>query len=236
MTSTLLGWIARLGPLCLELVVVLAATLGGCCHPEPQTPLARAAASDDAAAVRALAAAGAPLEEQDALGHTALLWACRHGATGAALALLDLGADVDGPDGRPDFAWTPLITAIHTGHAGTARALLARGADVNARGRNGVSPLLTAIADVPSAEERTPLVRELLAAGADPRAELTSGMNALGLAAAVGDEELLRLIHGAAPDLRLPDTLLGTVAHVVGRLRGNGAVLDGIEQEASAAR
>jgi len=206
--------------------------LGACCRVEPETPLAMAAAADDVSAVRALAAAGAPLEAEDRFGHTPLLWACRHGATAAALALLDLGAQLEHADGRQGFGWTPLVTAIHTGHLGTARALLARGADVNARGSNGTSPLLMAIADAPSGDDRAAFVRELLEAGADPRAALDSGMNALGLAAAGGDEEVLRLVRAYAPDLLLPQTLAGAAAGVVAMLRGHGDALEGEPPEA----
>src|SRR4051812_45316212 len=100
----------------------LALVAGQACAAVPSTPLAAAAAANDAVAVRRLVAAGhAPDEPEggrESFSHrlTPLMWAARHGATEAMTTLLDAGAAVDARGVRNQ--WTPLQHAIHTRQAG----------------------------------------------------------------------------------------------------------------------
>ena len=103
-----------------------------------------AIANNDAAAVRALAAAGVPLEpakaEEEASG---LGLACHWGARDAALALLELGAKPDPVPGKI-LAGTPLTAAAKTGDPVLIKALLDWGADPGRLSRNGYTALLAA--------------------------------------------------------------------------------------------
>jgi ankyrin repeat protein len=75
-------------------------------------------------------------------GFTALMFAARQGALGAARALADAGADLNlqDPDGTP-----ALTVAIVNGHHDVARLLLERGADPNVADSVGMTPLYAAV-------------------------------------------------------------------------------------------
>ena len=107
---------------------------------------------------------------------------------GAALteALLTRGADAygAGDDGR-----TPLSLAAAAGWQAALDALLARGADPNARDARARTPLHHAL-QLP-ATQALPLVRSLIAAGADAQASSDNGETPLGLALAQGDAALI---------------------------------------------
>ena len=106
---------------------------------------------------------------------------------GAALteALLARGADAFGTtdDGR-----TPLSLAAAAGWQAALDALLAHGADANARDARARAPLHHALL-LPAAQA-LPLVRSLIAAGADALASSDNGETPLGLALAQGDAAL----------------------------------------------
>lgn len=119
---------------------------------------------------------------------------------GAAGAELNIRGGVNG--------WTPLLHAIHKDRPSSVDALLAAGADVNARGSGGITPLMMA-----AGYGYTGIVKTLLKHGADPRAQLASGENALSFAVlGVGDIDRFTVtacqtgtvsaLIGKAPDLR----------------------------------
>ena len=202
---------------------LIAMLLSGC-RAEPETPLARAAAADDVVAVQALLSAH-PEPPCSTELQVALHWAARRGAPRAARALLDAGAAIDGPDGRPDFGWTPLITAVHTRQWVFARQLLAWGAQPDAPAPNGLTPLIMATGEAED-DERVALVEDLLLAGADPHAHTDEGASALGNAVAEGNERIATRLLAAAPDLRVGGGFTGTAVRVLATLRGDSALLE----------
>ncbi len=129
------------------------------------TALSHAVAGNNPEIVKLLLDAGANPSTTNWGGATPLLVAAQNGATASVQLLLDRGVSVNQPgqDGR---------TALHNatlGNANTVKVLLERGANVNARMEDGATPLLFAVQDgVQNA--RTDIIRQLLAAGADPNA------------------------------------------------------------------
>jgi ankyrin repeat protein len=126
------------------------------------------------------AAADTPLEEVPLGGSTPILFAARSGDTESAKLLVARGADVNdkAADGN-----TALIIAVHGGHATLASYLLEQGADVNAAPL-GYTALHAAVLrgtlrdrgvknDDPLAG--VPIVKALLARGADPNARVAKG-------------------------------------------------------------
>ena len=90
------------------------------------TPLMKAAHLGDQAAIRALLAAEARIEERNADGNNALWFACVGGDPGAIDLLVAAGIDIDNRSGE---GTTALMYAASAGKAGVVAQLLARGAD-----------------------------------------------------------------------------------------------------------
>ena len=165
------------------------------------TALMWAVAESHRAIVTALLAAGADVAASTAKGMTPLLTAAREGDVETARLLLAAGADVDQPGADGTH---PLPFAIVDGHDEFALFLLAHGADPDGR-IDGIPALAAAAGNVDAwlvdwdrrhgdgryisrrrsrngriylaPERRLPLVRALLAAGADPNGRIaTSSM------------------------------------------------------------
>jgi ankyrin repeat protein len=126
------------------------------------------------------AAADTPLEEVPLGGSTPMLFAARSGDVASARMLIAQGANVNDTtaDGN-----TALIIAVHSGHGTLAALLLEHGADVKAAPL-GYTALHAAVLrgtlrdrgvknDDPGAG--LPLVKALLARGADPNARVQKG-------------------------------------------------------------
>jgi ankyrin repeat protein len=160
-------------------------------------------------------------------GLTPLMYAAREGATDAARALVDLGAN---PATADPEGFTPLLLAIMNAHYDTAAALIEAGADVNQSDPRGQTPLF-ALTDMRSLlwtyNRPTPIAQNtidsfglaslLVEAGADVDARLTGrarrpmggggstltgeGATPFLRAAVVSDLPLMRLLleHGADP-------------------------------------
>ena len=127
-----------------------------------RTALHRAVVRGEAAAVRALLAAGADIEARDSTGETALHEAALVEGPEMVAALVTGGASVNARD--RDGA-TPLHrAAVGKDRAAAIDALISSGALVDARDDNGETPLHWAAECGRSAE----VVAALLAAGADP--------------------------------------------------------------------
>ena len=97
--------------------------------------------------------------------------AVRSGDVVAIRRMLANGADPNVAEGVND--WTPLIHAVHKNQIGSVAALLDGHADPN-RAVNGGTPLMWA-----AGYGYTPIVRLLLARGADPRLRDLDGDTAL---------------------------------------------------------
>ncbi len=101
-----------------------------------------AAAHDDVERLRALLAAGAPVDGRDRARRTPLLTACRANAVAAAQALIAAGADVNAKDNIRD---TPFLYAGAEGRLEILRLILATGrANLKDTNRYGGTALIPA--------------------------------------------------------------------------------------------
>ncbi len=156
------------------------------------TPLLFAARQGDLATAKILLAAGADVNEKAPDGYSVMLLASHSGHGALASFLLEKGADPN----AADAGFTTLHTAVLTGDLDLVKALLAHGANPNAqltkatpirsRGEDlalpaplvGATPFFLAakFADVP-------MMRALVAAGADPMLPVKDGTTPLMVAA-----------------------------------------------------
>ena len=193
-----------------------------------QTALMWAAAGGHTAAARALVEAGAELDARSTGQFTPLLFAARSGALEVARLLLAAGAAVNAvtPDGHSPLLVAAASLDAITGsdyrlvvetsnHEALGIFLLEHGANADQADQYGMTPLHYAV------EMRKPaLLEALLAHGADPNAQLTSGLpfrrgdyvgreayngaSPFWLAARLGDLDMMRVLlaAGADPELR----------------------------------
>lgn len=122
---------------------------------------------------------------------TSFIGAVRSGNVAEVRQMLANGADPNAPEGVND--WTPLLHAIHKNQLGSVAALLDGHADPN-RAVNGLTPLMMA-----AGYGYTPIVRLLLARGADPRIRDLDGETALDYAV-VGMTDLDRFTFFSCQD------------------------------------
>jgi ankyrin repeat protein len=159
------------------------------------TPLLFAARQGDLESARMLLAAGADVHEKAPDGYGVLLMAAHSGHGEFAAFLLEAGADPN--DAGAGFA--PLHAAVLTGDLALVKALLTRGADVNAvltqptpirrLGEDLAfpAPLVGATPYFLAAKYADlPIMRALIAAGADPQVRTKDGTTAVMAAAGVG--------------------------------------------------
>ena len=196
-------------------------------------------------------------------GLTALLHAVRQGHVGAALALLDGGADVN-QVGDGD-ATSPLLMAAINAQFDLALMLVDRGADPNlASGLNGVTPLWATVNAEWQPRTRFPqpqqhrlqqatyldVMAALLEAGADPNARLTRhpwymvysgcGNRNCGLVDTAGSTAFWRAAYATdLPAMRLlvehgADPRVPTLAPPFRRARGGTTAENGEEQDVPA--
>ncbi|HEV3061968.1 MAG TPA: ankyrin repeat domain-containing protein [Vicinamibacterales bacterium] len=156
------------------------------------TPLLFAAAGGSAEITKLLLDAGADANEASPAGESALLIAVHSGHDDCATLLLQRGADPN----ASGAGYTALHAAVLRGSAGMVRTLLARGAGVDPRIAHGTTTIRAGRGFVlpETLVGGTPfllaakfldldIARQLVAAGADPRAGLADGTTALMLAA-----------------------------------------------------
>ena len=105
------------------------------------TLLQIAARSGDLEMVRVLLQAKAKSELRNALGETALMLAAVGGHLEVVRELVQAGSLVNATDG----SWGPLHYAAWRGHLNVCQFLLERGADIDARGVNGITPVMMAV-------------------------------------------------------------------------------------------
>ena len=124
------------------------------------TPLLWAANMNDLDLAARLLKAGANPKVRNRLGSTPLAEAAFNSNTEMIKALLDAGADPNtaGPDGE-----APIMVVARTANVAAAKLLLDKGANPNVREtQRGQTPLMWA-----AASSQSPMVRELLARGAE---------------------------------------------------------------------
>jgi ankyrin repeat protein len=149
---------------------------------------------DDQEISEVLVRAGANVNAANRYGMTPLSLACTNGNGAIVELLLKAGAD---PNTALPGGETPLMTAARTGTLASVKALLARGASVDSKDeRRGQTALMWAVA-----EGHASVVQELIAAGADFRARLTSGFTPLLLAAREGRIDVARVLLKSGADV-----------------------------------
>jgi uncharacterized protein len=176
---------------------ILTLCLGFAGQPAAAAGLAAAARNGDLDRVRELLAAGAAVNEPEADGSTAALWAAYQSSPEMLAALIDAGADLNSAN---SLGVTPLLQAARTGDAAMVRALLDGGADLKAAAREGETPLMAA-----SRAGSLETVKLLLDHGSDPNAtENFQGETALMWASAEGHVDVVRALleAGADPDIQ----------------------------------
>jgi ankyrin repeat protein len=191
----------------------------GWAPPPPDRPLRSdgalliAVRAGDAARVRALCAAGEPVNAPTTcLGYTALSVALVRGDVALVRALLELGAD---PDARSDGGNFPLGHGIvHQVPIEALEALVARGADLRAVNDDGFGALHAA-AEVGHAA----LVPWLLEKGLDLEARTGRGHTPLHLASALGhvDAAAALLDAGAEAGATSPEGTARQIAEAQGK-------------------
>lgn len=100
------------------------------------------------------------INAKDDQGNTALIVSLARSDDTYTSYLLNKGAD---PNLQGKGGDTPLIVAARTGFSQGVEWLLSVGAKVNGTNKMGETPLIVAVV-----QRQTPIVRQLLAAGADP--------------------------------------------------------------------
>lgn len=161
-------------PARLLLTASLLAALTGCVLGGADTPLGRASADGDVAAMITLLDRGANPNARGGHGLTPLAWAARGGQVAAIELLLSRGADPH--RGCGVNGWTPLLHALHKNQEATALRLTATCSSPSAE--------LDDALFMAAGYAQTTAVAALLKQGADPRKDFGDGANALSNAVA----------------------------------------------------
>lgn len=151
----------------------------------------------------------------------ALVNALRDGDIAEAQRLAAAGLDLDSPLG--ENGWTPLLHAIHVRRSESVALLLQHGADADRASASGaITPLVLA-----ASYGDAPIVKKLLAAGANPRRRTSKGVSPLE-AAVRGSTDLdvftlgrcqtatVKAVLSAAPDEKLESAAARWLAHLGG--------------------
>ncbi len=161
-------------------------------------------------AVKALGERGADLEMRTPTGVTPLALAILQNAYKAAIALIDVGANVETPDSSQKLTPLMLISGQENteltlgagvsriekvnpndpGPLEVARALIAKGAKVNDVSGTGVTALLLA-----AAHNNAPIVGLLAQSGADQNFKSPEGQTAADLAKRNGNTAVVSLLN-----------------------------------------
>ena len=164
-----------------------------------------AAAKANLKVLELLAVKGARLDQLTLKGGSPLAVAISRGGAKSVECLLKLGADPNAPCFRGESGeWiTPLGHAAVRLDTNVAGLLLKYGAELERPSSSGNTPLMLAA----HGEARGPMVRWLLAQGANPKAHSPRGYTALIFAAYHGDAETVEalLAAGADPKARAAD-------------------------------
>lgn len=200
---------------------------GGSAQAGTPRELLLAAGRGDVNAVKAALADGVPADSRDLRGRTALMIATHNDHVEVARLLIEAGADVNAKDSIQDtpflyagaegrnailkltlaaganvkdvnrYGGTALIPAAHHGHAETVRILLQTAVDVNHVNNLGWTALLEAILLGNGGKTHTGIVRQLLAAKADPNIADKDGIRPLEHARRRGQSAIVSLLQRA---------------------------------------
>ncbi|HUE85726.1 MAG TPA: ankyrin repeat domain-containing protein [Vicinamibacterales bacterium] len=153
------------------------------------TALMKAVQSNDVAAVNALIAQGADVNELDPNGDAPLVMASYKGHTEIVRALLDASADVAAVD--PSMKATALHAAAYAGRTDAARVLIEYRIDIDKQGpRNGYTALHDAIW-----QNHIDTAKVLIEAGAKLHLTSHEGATPLQFAKSRGRREIAALIE-----------------------------------------
>lgn len=145
------------------------------------------AAQGEQALVAERIESGTDIDEADAMGHTALSWACQHNQADMVRFLLENNAD---PGKASMDGETSLAFACSHGNTEIVRMLLNKKALVNVYDYNGGTPLVYAVYN-----NYPGIVEMLLASGADMTLEMESGHTPLSLSMVLGHKQVQRVIE-----------------------------------------
>ena len=151
-----------------------------------------AAKANDPVRVRELIAAGGNVNAKDDIQDSAFLYAGAEGFNEVLQLTLAAGADVASIN---RYGGTALIPASEHGHTDTVRILIAAGVPVNHVNNLGWTAMQEAILLNNGGQNQQDVVRQLLAAGADPDIRDPQGRTALQNAERVGFTEIAALIR-----------------------------------------
>lgn len=163
----------------------------------PKGGLSGAAVRGDLAGITAELDAHSPIDAQDGLGRSALIWAILGQRPDAARLLIERGANVDQATYASD---TPLMLAAAFGLEAVSALLLERGANVTDATPEGVTVLMRA-----TESSHIGVLESVLAHHPSIEARDDNGRSALARAAQVGaapEMIVLLLAHGAAIEAR----------------------------------
>lgn len=167
--------------------------------PEEQAALDRrliqAAKANDVGQVSELIRAGGNVNAKDDIADSAFLYAGAEGFNDVLLLTLANGADVASTN---RYGGTALIPASEHGHAETVRILIAAGVPVDHVNNLGWTAMQEAILLNNGGPRQQDVVRQLLAAGADPNIRDPQGRTALENAQRLGFAEIVNIIEAAS--------------------------------------
>lgn len=169
------------------------AALGPEAQMELDQQLIRAAKANDPVRVQELIDAGADVNAKDSIQDSAFLYAGAEGFNEVLQLTLAAGADVRATN---RYGGTALIPASEHGHVETVRILISAGVPVDHVNNLGWTAMQEAILLNNGGANQQEVVRQLLAAGANPDIRDPQGRTALDNAERLGFAEIAALIRG----------------------------------------
>jgi uncharacterized protein len=209
----------------IGLALVLAAATPGA--GQTMAELQDAVTAGDRARVEALIRKGAPIDEKNSVGETALLLAVKHDRTAIAEVLMAAGASINAQASNMDTPWllagasgrtetirgmiprrpdlsirnryggNALIPACERGHVETIKLLLTTSIDVNHVNNLGWTCLLEIVILGDGSPPYVEATKLVLAAGADPNLADKDNISPLAHARSKGQAEVAALIEKA---------------------------------------